>query len=176
MKVVALVGSLRKNSYNLNLVQSIKERYVNKFDLSVADLGALPHYNQDDELNPPESVAAFKKQIAEADAVIIATPEYNWSIPGVLKNALDWASRVDKVLVNKPVLVVGATMGSLGTIRAQLHLREILTGMQARLLPPSGNEVLVSAVHQKFNEAGQLTDEATLAFLDSVIDKFVAWI
>ncbi|KPC98069.1 NADPH azoreductase [Geobacillus sp. BCO2] len=111
MNIVALVGSLRKDSYNRKLAEWMRERYKDKFQLDIADIGALPHYNQDDELNPPEVVAAFKRQVANADGVLIVTPEYNWSVPGVLKNALDWLSRVDKVLVNKPVMIAGVSTG-----------------------------------------------------------------
>lgn len=125
MNIVALVGSVRKESYNMKLVKLIQERYKDKFQFDIADIGRLPHYNQDDELNPPEVVAAFKRQIAAADGVLIVTPEYNWSVPGVLKNALDWLSRVDKVLTNKPVMTAGVSGGMMGTIRAQLHLRQI---------------------------------------------------
>jgi chromate reductase, NAD(P)H dehydrogenase (quinone) len=103
MKIVALVGSLRNESYNLQLVKTMQERYKDRFDLEIAEIRNLPHYNQDEEINPPQVVTTFKRQVADADGVLIVTPEYNWSIPGVLKNALDWLSRVDKVLVGKPV-------------------------------------------------------------------------
>ncbi|OAO79762.1 NADPH:quinone oxidoreductase [Geobacillus stearothermophilus] len=178
MNIVALVGSLRKDSYNRKLAEFMRERYKDKFQLDIADIGALPHYNQDDELDPPEVVAAFKRQVADVDGVLIVTPEYNWSVPGVLKNALDWLSRVDKVLVNKPVMIVGVSTGMMGTIRAQLHLRQILQspGLAAKVLPPAGNEVLINFVNQKFDESGQLTDAATIQLLDQVIERFVQWI
>lgn len=179
MKVVAIVGSIRKDSYNLKLAQTIQERYQDKFDMEIAPIEHLPFYNQDIEQNAPEVVTKFKKKVANADAVFIVTPEYNWSIPGVLKNALDWMSRVDNVLVNKPVLVAGASGGILGTIRAQLHLREILAspGLKARLLPPGGNEILVNLANQKFDAAtGRLTDESTLTFLDDVVGTFIDFV
>ncbi|OXB86659.1 NADPH-dependent FMN reductase [Geobacillus thermocatenulatus] len=178
MNIVALVGSLRKDSYNRKLAEWMRERYKDKFQLDIADIGALPHYNQDDELNPPEVVAAFKRQVANADGVLIVTPEYNWSVPGVLKNALDWLSRVDKVLVNKPVMIAGVSTGMMGTIRAQLHLRQILQspGLAAKVLPPAGNEVLVNVASQKFDEAGNLVDAATVEFLDQVIGRFIEWV
>lgn len=176
MHIIALVGSLRKESFNMKLARTLQERYKDTMTIDVADIGSLPHYNQDQELDPPAVVKEFKDSIRRADGVIIVTPEYNWSIPGVLKNALDWASRVDKVFVDKPVMTMGATPGMLGTIRAQLHLREILSsaGMQARVLPPGGNEILVNMAGQKFDE-GRLVDEETLAFIDGVMDKFVAF-
>ncbi|WP_077615948.1 NADPH-dependent FMN reductase [Caenibacillus caldisaponilyticus] len=178
MKITAIVGSLRKDSYNMWLAQNIKERYKDKLEVRIADIGQLPHYNQDEELDPPEVVKAFKKQVAESDGVIIITPEYNWSIPGVLKNALDWLSRVDRVLINKPVMTAGVSPVTLGTVRAQLHLRQILSapGLSARVLPPAGNEVLVNFASEKFDADGRLIDENTLNFLDGVIDKFIDWI
>lgn len=176
MKIVALVGSLRKGSFNMQLVKTIEKRYSHLFELEIADIGILPHYNEDDEKTPSEVVKQFKQQIAEADAVIISTPEFNWSVPGVLQNALDWTSRVDRPLVGKPVLPMGASQGVLGTVRAQLHLRQVLMsmGVNAKILPPAGNEIFIGAAGQKFAD-GELTDEATLTFLDTVIDKFVAF-
>ncbi|WP_230191415.1 NADPH-dependent FMN reductase [Paenibacillus sp. CECT 9249] len=128
-----------------------------------------------DENAPGETVLAFKRQIAEAEAVLIATPEYNWSIPSVLKNALDWSSRVEKVMIGKPTMVIGATQGMLGTIRAQLHLREILasSGVGARLMPTGASEFLINNVQQKFDESGRFTDEPTLALLDKIVRQFV---
>nr|PZN73975.1 MAG: NADPH-dependent FMN reductase [Bacillota bacterium] len=174
--VVALVGSLRAESYNKQLARTLAERYRNRMEIELLDIGLLPHFDQDLEQDPPPEVAEFKRRIKEADGVIIVTPEYNWSIPGVLKNALDWASRVDRVFIGKPVLILGATPGLLGTVRAQMHLREILAspGLQARVLPPGGNEVLINQAPQKFAD-GRLVDEATLTFLDGVVDKFLAF-
>jgi chromate reductase, NAD(P)H dehydrogenase (quinone) len=177
MKIVAIVGSLRKGSYNRQLAETIKERYLSKFDLEILDIGALPHFDQDIENNPPETVIDFKRKVKEADGILILTPEYNWSIPGVLKNALDWLSRVDKVLIGKPVMTAGAATGLMGTIRAQLHIRQILTALQVKLLPPVGNEVLVNQATAKFDEeTGRLVDEATLIFIDGVIERFVEFV
>lgn len=179
MNIVTLVGSLRKASYNMQLAETMRERYRDKMTMDILDIGRLPHFNQDQEADPPPVVKDFKKKIAEADGVIIITPEYNWSVPGVLKNAIDWASRADKVFIGKPVMTAGVTIGMVGTVRAQLHLRDILSspGVQAKVLPPGGNEVLIPFAEQKFDAAtGRLTDEATLAFLDAVMEKFVDWV
>jgi chromate reductase, NAD(P)H dehydrogenase (quinone) len=179
VNIVAIVGSLRKESYNMQLAKTMQERYKGKLNIQIADIGSLPHFDQDEENNPPQSVKEFKEAIANANGVMIITPEYNWSVPGVLKNALDWASRVDKVFIGKPVMPLGATMGMLGTIRAQMHLREILVspGIQAKILPPGGNEVLIGLANQKFNvETHQLVDEGTLNFLDSKVEAFVDFI
>ena len=177
MKVVALVGSLRKDSLNKQLIRTIEQRYSDLFEIEIADIGALPHYNEDDEHSPTEIVQHFKSQIEEADAVIICTPEFNWSMPGVLKNALDWLSRVDRPLVGKAVLPMGVSQGGLGTIRAQLHLREVLAsmGIQANVISPAGNEVLIGGGGRKF-EDGKLKHEVTLEFLDEVMKRFVDFV
>lgn len=179
MEIAVIVGSLRKQSYNKQLALTMKERYAGRLDMTMLDIGPLPHYNEDEEQNPPAVVTEFKAAVARADGVVIVTPEYNWSIPGVLKNALDWCTRGDKVFADKPVLTMGATPGMLGTVRAQMHLREILSsaGMQAKVLPPGGNEVLVNLARDKFDPDRQrLVHEDTLQFLDGVVDKFVAFV
>ena len=179
MKIVAIVGSLREKSYNMHLAKTMQERYQDKFAIDIADIRSLPHYDQDEENNPPQAVQEFKELIASANGVIIITPEYNWSIPGVLKNALDWASREDKVFIGKPVMALGATLGMLGTVRAQMHLREILSapGVQAKILPPGGNEVLIGFAQQKFDEnTGKLVDEGTLSFIDNKVEAFIDFV
>lgn len=179
MKVAILVGSLRKESYNMRLAKTIMESFQEKAELEIVNIHELPHFDQDAEENPPEVVTQFKNKIAAADGVIIVTPEYNWSVPGVLKNAIDWASRVDKVFIGKPVMTMGATLGMLGTVRAQLHLREILSspGVQAKVLPPGGNEVLVGNVNQKFDEqTGAFVDETTLQFIESKVQTFIEFV
>ena len=175
MKVVALVGSIRKESYNLKLATYIQKKYQNQFELEILNLRELPMYDQDIENNPPSVVTEFKGKVANADAVLWVTPEYNGTVPGVLVNAIDWLSRVDKVMIGKPSWIMGASMGNLGTVKAQLHLRDILfsPGVSSPLLP--GNEVYVGAVHTKFDQEGNLTDQATVQFLDTVVDNFINW-
>ncbi|WP_347941445.1 NAD(P)H-dependent oxidoreductase [Peribacillus simplex] len=175
MKVVAIVGSIRKESYNLKLAKYIQTRYQDRFDLEILNIRDLPFYDQDIENDPPLVVKEFKSKVAEADAVLWVTPEYNSTIPGVLGNAIDWLSRVDKVLIGKPSWIMGASMGQLGTVKAQLHLREILfaLGISSPLLP--GNEVYVGAVHDKIDNEGRLTHESTVQFIDTVVDNFISW-
>lgn len=175
MKVVALVGSIRKDSYNLQLTKYIQERYQEQLDIEILNIRDIPHYDQDIENNAPIIVKEFKQKVAKADAVLWVTPEYNYSIPGVLKNAIDWLSRVDKILIGKPSWIMGASMGNLGTVRAQQHLRDILfsPGVSSPLLP--GNEVYIGAVHQKIDERGYLTHEPTVQFLDLVVENFIKW-
>ncbi|MFC3041507.1 NADPH-dependent FMN reductase [Virgibacillus xinjiangensis] len=175
MKIAALVGSNRKDSYNRQLTAYMQKRYDGKLDIEVLPIDQLPFYNQDDELNPPQIVEDLRSIIKESDGILIATPEYNGSISGMLKNALDWFSRVDQVMVNKPTMIVGASMGALGTVKAQLQLRQILNapGIGALTLP--GNEVVIGTVHEKIDADGNLMDEQTISFLDHVVENFIKW-
>ncbi|MEH7246400.1 NADPH-dependent FMN reductase [Neobacillus niacini] len=176
MKIVALVGSNRKESYNKKLAVYMQSRYQGTADIEILPIEKLPMYNQDDELTPPAIVTEIKKKVADSDGVLFVTPEFNHSVPAFLKNAIDWFSRVDKVMVNKPVMIVGSTPGVLGTARAQMHLRQILNspGIAALTLP--GNEVFIGAVHEKLDESGKLIHEPTVQFIDTVMDNFINWI
>ena len=175
MKIVAIVGSIRKDSYNLKLAKYIQKRYQESFDLEILNIRDFPFFDQDIENEPPVVVKEFKSKVAKADAVLWVTPEYNGTVPGALVNAIDWLSRVDKVLIGKPSWIVGASMGNLGTVKAQLHLRDILfaAGVSSPLLP--GNEVYVGAVHEKIDHEGNLTHKPTVQFLDMVVENFLTW-
>ncbi|MFC7062865.1 NADPH-dependent FMN reductase [Halobacillus seohaensis] len=176
MKVAALVGSIRKDSYNMKLTNFMKERYRDELDINVVTIRDLAFYDQDIENDAPASVQHFKAEVADADAFLIVTPEFNHSIPGVLKNALDWLSRGDREMANKATFIAGATMGALGTVRAQMQLRQILNapGMGANILP--GNEILIGAIQSKMNENGKLTDKQTIDFIDNVVEQFVPFV
>ena len=177
MNVFTIVGSLREKSYNMHLAKAMQQRYSDKISLDIAELKDIPLYNQDDEHNPPEAVKTFKQNIKEADAVIIITPEYNWSIPGVLKNALDWASRVDKVFIDKKVMILGASISTAGTLRAQLQLRQVLSALRANVLPRGANEVTITTAQTKIDEdTGEVTDQNTLEFLDQRIESFIEFV
>lgn len=176
IKVKAVIGSTSSTSFNLKLVEYMRQRYADKLEITPVFLNNLEMYGIDNESNPSEDVLDFKAEIKEADAVLFAVPEYNFSIPAPLKNAIDWLSRGgDFLLQNKPAFIVGSSMGVLGSVRAQLHLREILSNpaLAPKVMP--GNEVYIGSIHEKINEAGELTDEATIAFLDTVVENFVAF-
>jgi chromate reductase len=143
----------------------------------VIEIGALPFYNADVEAEgDPSLVVEFKAAIRAADGVLIATPEYNDGIPGVLTNAIDWASRLPGIapLTGKPVALMGASPSQVGTARAQLHLRQLLGHVQARGLPPP--ELLVARAHERFDVQLRLTHEATRSVLAALLDRFARWI
>ncbi|UOQ95697.1 NAD(P)H-dependent oxidoreductase [Halobacillus shinanisalinarum] len=173
MKVAALVGSIRKDSYNMKLTNFIQERYKDCLNITIVPIRDLAHYDQDIEHEVPNSVQRFKDELSDADAFLIVTPEFNHSIPGVLKNALDWLSRGKREMAGKPTFIAGASMGILGTVRAQMQLRQILNapGMGANVLP--GNEILIGSVQHKVNDHGLLNDQSTIEFIDGVIDQFM---
>ncbi|MGE8081893.1 NADPH-dependent FMN reductase [Peribacillus loiseleuriae] len=175
MKIVAIVGSIRKDSYNLKFAQYVQERYQDRFDLEILNIREIPFFNQDIEKKPSVVVTDFKNKVKNADAVLWVTPEYNGTVPGILVNVIDWLSRVDKVMIGKPSWIMGASMGNLGTVKAQMHLRDILfsPGINSPLLP--SNEVYVGAVHTKMDEDGDITHQPTIEFLDSVVNNFIDW-
>lgn len=174
IKVKAVIGSTSSNSFNLKIVEHMKKRYEGQLDITPVFVNDLEMFSIDIENNPSANVMDFKNTVKDSDAVLFAVPEYNFSIPGALKNAIDWFSRGgDFTLQGKPAFIVGSSMGAFGSIRAQLHLREILSNptLAPALLP--GNEVYIGSVHEKINEAGELTDQATIDFLDAVVKNFV---
>ncbi len=172
--VLGISGSLRKPSYNTALLHTAADLMPPGMTLEIFDLSPLPMFNQDFEKPFPESVAAFRSQLAGADALLIATPEYNSSITGALKNALDWASRSPQPpLQGKPVAIMGASTGNFGTLRAQLHLRQILTHMGA--LPLGKPEVLVARAEQAFDTEGKLVDATARGFLQDLLAALAKW-
>lgn len=175
MKIVGIAGSISKESYNKKLLRYMKDRYKDKLDIEILDIGEVPMYNEDNEMNPPDIIKEMRKKILDSDGILISTPEYNHSIPGVLKNTLDWLSRVEHVMMGKPGMVVGASMGMFGTIKAQMHLRQILNSVGIGVVTLPGNEVFIGGVQDKMDEDGNLTDELTIKFLDQTVDEFIKW-
>jgi chromate reductase, NAD(P)H dehydrogenase (quinone) len=161
MKILALSGSLRRESFNTALAYAARELAPEGVEVEVYDgLGLIPHYDQDldhEDVETPESVADLRRRIEEADALLVITPEYNGSITGVLKNAIDWASARHRGswLRNKTVAVAGATTGQYGAIWAQQDLKRVLGIAGARVV---GGELPVSTAHEKFDAHGRLVD------------------
>ena len=137
MKVVAIVGSIRKESYNMKLAKFVQTHFADQFDLEILNLTPTSNVQPRYRIDEPPQVFDFKAKVKAADAVLWVTPEYNSTIPGVLGNAIDWLTRVDKVMNGKPSWIMGASMGALGTVKAQMHLRDILfaTGLNSPVLP-----------------------------------------
>jgi chromate reductase, NAD(P)H dehydrogenase (quinone) len=176
-RVVALAGSLRRGSFNRALVRAAQELTPEGMTIELTEIGGLPFYNADVEAEgDPPSVAAFKAALFEADGILIATPEFNAGVPAVLTNAIDWGSRLPgrAPLTGKPVAMVGASPGQVGTARAQLHLRQLLSHVRARVLPPP--ELLVAMAHQRFDAELRLRDETTRELLAGLLERFARWI
>ena len=176
-RIIGFAGSLRKKSYNRALLEAARELAPEGVLVETIEIGELPFYNADVEaLGDPPSVAGFKAALQQADGLLIATPEYNDGIPGVLANALDWASRLPgrAPLAGKPVAVMGASPSQIGTARAQYHLRQILAHVHARTLPPP--ELLVAQAHHRFDPELRLTDDTTRKVLRSLLERFDRWI
>ena len=174
MKILAIAGSLRLESHNRRLLLAAAELLPPDVDFELFEgLKAVPPYDEDDDVEPaPPDVARLRATIADADALLIATPEYNSSIPGQLKNALDWASRpiATNVLRNKPVAVVGASTGAFGAVWAQAELRKVLGATGARVLDV---ELAIGHAAERFDEQGRLADEGVREQLDEVLDVLV---
>jgi chromate reductase len=174
-QILAFAGSLRKGSYNKALVRAAMELAPENVSIEVFDLEGIPPFNQDLENTPTQRVKEFKEKIRNADALLIATPEYNYSIPGVLKNALDWASRPfqENALKGKPVAIMSASTGRFGGARAQYHLRQtfIMTNMYAVNQP----EIMLASAAENIDANGKLTNEQTKALIRQLIEALVAW-
>ena len=176
LKVLGLCGSLRRGSWNRMALRAAIE--LAPAGMSIEDydrLGEIPPYNDDvrEEGNPPV-VQDLRARIAAADAVLFATPEYNYSVPGVLKNAIDWASRPPSPPFDgKPVAIMGASPGLVGTARAQYHLRQTCVFLNA--FPLNRPEVMISQAPNKFSADGKLTDEQTRKFVSDLLASLADW-
>lgn len=179
-RIVALAGSLRRNSFNRRLIEAAAELAPPGLEVCVyADLASIPLFDEDLEQETdggPEGVRHLRQEIAAADGLLIATPEYNQSIPGVLKNVLDWLSRAapDEVLAGKPVAIIGATAGRWGTRLAQAALRQVLYATGSLVLPSPN--LYAAGAERLFDPAGKLIDSATSKHLFAVLMAFTVWI
>jgi chromate reductase len=175
VRILGFAGSLRKQSYNRALLSAANEMVPDGVTLEIFDLEGIPPFNQDLELQPPDKVKEFKAKIRAADAILIVTPEYNYSIPGVLKNAIDWASRPygNNAFDGKPVAVMGASVGMLGTARAQYDLRRSFVFLN--MFPLNQPEVMVPSVQDKVDGNGRVTDEKTRKKIKELLERLVAW-
>jgi chromate reductase len=173
--ILGIAGSLRKASYNRAALRAAQQLTPESAKIEIFELDGIPPFNQDEEANPPGKVTLFKSRIRAADAILFVTPEYNYSIPGVLKNAIDWASRPygDSAWEGKPVAVMGASGGPQGTSRAQYHLRQ--TFVFLNMFPVNRPEVMIGNAQQRFDEQGNLTDETSRKLMRQLLENLVAW-
>lgn len=175
LKILGFAGSLRKGSYNKSLLLSAFQLLPPETSLEIFDLSDIPPYNQDLDNNMPPKVKQFKTQIRESDALLIATPEYNYSVPGVLKNAIDYASRPygDNSFDDKPVAIMSASVGMIGGARAQYHLRQMFVFLNMH--PVNVPEVIVTFASNKFDSEGNLLDDSTKKFLTQLLQNLSNW-
>ena len=175
VRILGIAGSLRETSYNRGVLRAAKELAPEGSTVEIFDLDDIPGFNQDQEQNPPENVAEFKRKIREADAILFVTPEYNYSVPGVLKNAIDWASRPygDSAWNGKPAAIMGASIGGIATARAQYHLRQMMVFLD--MFPINQPEVMIGNCADKFDENGNLTDEKTKDHMRKQLENLVKW-
>lgn len=176
LKIFGFAGSLRKGSFNRGVLRTAKDVAPEGVEVAIVELDAIPLYNFDLETTAyPESVTAIKVQIASSDAVLIVTPEYQYSVPGVLKNALDWISRPPGTsgLADRPVGIMGAANSMVGTARAQMHLRQIL--VHERSVVMTHPQVLISEARRKFDAQGNLIDQETRDRVKAFMEALVRW-
>lgn len=178
IEVVGIAGSLRKASHNRRLLAAARELAPEEMRIDVFELDEIPLYNGDLDTDEsrPEAVVRLKEAIARADGVLFVTPEYNHVIPGVLQNAIDWASRpgMRSPLAGKPAGIMGAANGVIGTARGQQHLKLTLMGTLALVMPHPG--VAVGLAPQKFDVEGRLIDEPTREFVAAYLKQFADWV
>ena len=175
IKILGIAGSLRQQSYNRMALRAAQRLVPAEATLEVFDLDGIPVFNQDHEQEPPLRVVELKTAVRAADAILFVTPEYNYSVPGVLKNAIDWASRPygDNAWDGKPVAIMGASIGTLGTARAQYHLRQSFVFLN--MCPVNQPEVMIANAAQRFDQHGELMDEKAKDLIRQLLEALVAW-
>ena len=173
--ILGIAGSLRKDSYNRAALRAAGQLAPEGATIEIFEINDIPPFNQDDEQNPPAKVTELKTKVRAADAILFVTPEYNYSIPGVLKNAIDWASRPygDSAWDGKPVAVMGASVGVFGSVRAQYHLRQCFIFLN--MYPINRPEVMIGNASERFDEQGNLVDETSKDLIRQLLRNLVDW-
>ncbi len=173
--ILGIAGSLRRQSYNRSALRAAQQLAPDGVSLATYDLKDIPGFNEDEEQNPPSSVVELRKQIRAADAILFVTPEYNYSIPGVLKNAIDWASRPygQGAWDGKPAAIMGASVGMFGSARAQYHLRQVCINLGLHVM--NQPELMITNASQRFDAEGNLTDESTKKHIRKLLEGLVGW-
>jgi chromate reductase, NAD(P)H dehydrogenase (quinone) len=172
IKILGIAGSVRKASFNKSALRAAQKLVPEGASLEIFDIDGLPGFNQDDEKNPPAKVTELKAKVRAAGAILFVTPEYNYSIPGVLKNAIDWASRPygDSAWTGKPVAVMGASVGVIGTARAQYHLRQVFVFLDMEAV--NQPEIMINA-SKSFDDQGNLTDQTSKDLIKKLLANLV---
>lgn len=175
LRVLGISGSLRQGSYNTAALRAAQELVPHGMTIDIFPLDQIPIYNEDlRQKGFPPPVEELRSRIKAADALLISTPEYNYSVSGVLKNSIDWASRPpDQPFDGKPIAIMGASPGMLGSARAQYHLRQIFVFLNAMIL--NRPEVMIASAASRFDAGGKLTDEATRKFIRSLLEALRDW-
>ena len=175
IKIIGFSGSLRAGSFNTFALKAAQELALEGVEIEIYDISGFPPFNQDADANPPQMVADLKAAIRAADAVIFSSPEYNYSVPGHLKNVIDWASRPygDSAWDGKPALIMGASIGAIGTARMQYHLRQIMVFLNMH--PLNKPEVMIGTAQDKFDADGNLTDESTREHIRKAVEALAEW-
>jgi chromate reductase len=175
IRLLGIAGSLRRGSYNRAALRAATTLVPEGATLETFDLEGIPGFNEDDEGTPPARVVELKRSIRAADAVLIVTAEYNYSVPGVLKNAIDWASRPygDSAWSGKPAAIMGASVGNIGTARAQYHLRQIFVFLN--MFPINQPELMIGNAATRFDGDGNLTDDTTRQRIRELLRSLVDW-
>jgi chromate reductase len=173
--ILGIAGSLRRASFNRGILRAAQALVPAGAQLDIFDLDGIPGFNQDAEQHPPASVAELKTRVRAADAILFATAEYNYSIPGVLKNAIDWASRPygDNAWAGKPAAVLGASPGMCGTARAQYHLRQVFVSLN--MYPLNQPEVMIANASERFDAEGNLVDNGVKDRIRQLLLNLVTW-
>jgi chromate reductase, NAD(P)H dehydrogenase (quinone) len=174
-RILGIAGSLRRESYNRAALRAATELAPEDATIDIFELDGIPGFNQDEEQNPPAKVVELKRCIRGADAILIVTPEYNYSVPGVLKNAIDWASRPygDSAWSGKPAAIMGASVGTIATARAQYHLRQMMVFLN--MFPINQPEVMIGNASERFDVEGNLTDDTTKDLIRQLLQSLVDW-
>ena len=175
LRILGIAGSLRKDSYNRATLRVAQQLVPVDSVIEIFDLAPIPLFNQDQEKNPPQSVVDLKSAIRSADAILFSTPEYNYSVPGVLKNAIDWASRPfgDSAWNDKPVAMMGTSPGELGSARAQYHLRQVLVSLNMHCL--NTPEVMIAKASERFDSRGMLVDQKANDLIRQLLQGLIEW-
>ena len=175
VRILGIAGSLRHDSYNRAALRAATELAPEGASIETFELDGIPGFNQDEEQNPPAKVVELKKRVREADAILFVTPEYNYSVPGVLKNAIDWASRPygDSAWSGKPAAIMGASVGTIGTARAQYHMRQMMVFLN--MFPVNQPEVMIGNASERFDAQGNLTDNASKELIRQLLQNLVDW-